>query len=57
VTAAGGVACVDALFVTCLVWLGSHTHTPPQVEYELDDAWAGLLDKCLETREPQFTYK
>lgn len=28
-----------------------------QVTYTFNDAWAGLMNKCLESREPQFTYK
>jgi hypothetical protein len=28
-----------------------------QVNYSFNNAWAGLLNKCLESREPQFTYK
>jgi hypothetical protein len=28
-----------------------------QVNYNFNSAWAGLLNKCLESREPQFTYK
>lgn len=28
-----------------------------QVDLTFNDAWAGLMNKCLETRMPQFTYK
>lgn len=28
-----------------------------QINYNFNDAWAGLLNKCLESKEPQFTYK
>jgi hypothetical protein len=50
----GLVACkhtvwVDSLLPVFLLLL--------QVEYNFNDAWAGLLNKCLESRQPQFTYK
>lgn len=28
-----------------------------QVDLTFNDAWAGLMNKCLEARMPQFTYK
>jgi hypothetical protein len=32
-------------------------HWGLQVNVTFNDAWAGLMNKCLEARMPQFTYK
>lgn len=32
-------------------------HSLLQVGFTFNDAWAGLMNKCLEARMPQFTYK
>lgn len=37
--------------------LGAACFPCVQVNYSFNNGWAGLLNKCLESREPQFTYK
>jgi hypothetical protein len=47
----GTSADAAAAAAAILSWLGS------QVNVTFNDAWAGLMNKCLEARMPQFTYK